>query len=164
MSNLSNIFVNFCRKYLYKLYLSQLQKRIPQVEKGGLSPSELVSSLVKLIASNNAAVKGEVFPNPKPSFVFPLSVFLQSYSCRYSVVSIPHLYFLIYIPSYLIYIPSSVFCKGVPLAHLGCCQRTRPWAVGGEYAHKGEDVPDVIASISDVYFLPVCCQSQAHKA
>ena len=34
----------------------------PQVEKGGLSPSELVSSLVKLIASNNAAVKGEVLP------------------------------------------------------------------------------------------------------
>merc|ERR1719370_1600323 len=31
-----------------------------EVERGGLSPSELVSSLVKLIASNNAAVKGEV--------------------------------------------------------------------------------------------------------
>ena len=153
----------FYRMYLYKLYSSQLQKRIPQVEKGGLSPSELVSSLVKLIASNNAAVKGEVFPNPKPSFVFPLSVFLQSYSCRYSVVSIPHLYFLIYIPSYLIYIPSSVFCKGVPLAHLSCCQRTRPWTVGGEYAHKGEDVPHVIASISGVYFLHVYCLSQAHK-
>ena len=91
-----------------RMYLSQLQKRRTshlQVEKGGLSPSELVSSLVKLIASNNAAVKGEVFLTPKPSFV--------------SV--------------------SSVFCKGVPLAHLSCCQWTRSGTIGGEYSHKGEE-------------------------
>ena len=78
--------------------LSQTRSTLyPQVEKGGLSPSELVSSLVKLIASNNAAVKGEVFLTPKPSSVFP---------CQYSTIRIP----------------SSRFYVGVPLAHLSRCQ------------------------------------------
>ena len=33
---------------------------VPQVETGSLAASELTSPLVKLVASNNAAIKGEV--------------------------------------------------------------------------------------------------------
>ena len=96
----------------FKMYLSSLKNKgtwYPQVEKGGLSPSELVSSLVKLIASNNAAVKGEVLLT---LISIPLSVFLFQYPSS----DFPHRYSLIGIPSWvpphrysLVCLPSSVF-------------------------------------------------------